>query len=197
MIRSKLDYYIYLQADRDAAQIPKRNIVEHAICNLCYIDYIWNYILALRRVEYYHNVSTSLAYRAYYYYWRCRLHKLQMLLGITISPNCVDKGLYIPHIGCIIIHHRCRIGCNFTINIDTVIGSNIKGETPIIGDNVVIEPGAKIYGNIYIANGIVVGANSVVNKSFLEEDISIAGIPARKISNKGTSKRRRIDCNEQ
>jgi len=36
-----------------------------------------------------------------------------------------------------------------------------------------------------IADGIVIGANSVVNKSFTEENITIAGVPAKKINNKG------------
>ena len=44
-----------------------------------------------------------------------------------------------------------------------------------------IAPGAKIYGNIIIANNIAIGANAVVNKSFEEENILIAGNPAKKI----------------
>lgn len=56
---------------------------------------------------------------------------------------------------------------------------------PQIGDNVYIGPGAKLYGRIEIASGIVIGANAVVTKSFTEENICIAGVPARKISDKG------------
>ena len=52
-----------------------------------------------------------------------------------------------------------------------------------------IASGAKIFGNITIADGIVIGANSVVNKSFLEPNITIAGVPAKKISNKGSQDR--------
>lgn len=36
-----------------------------------------------------------------------------------------------------------------------------------------------------IADGCAIGANSVVNKSFEEKGISIAGIPAKKVSNIG------------
>ena len=43
----------------------------------------------------------------------------------------------------------------------------------------------KIYGNIRIASGIMIGANAVVNKSFDEENICIAGVPAKKISDLG------------
>ncbi|MDM7919729.1 MAG: hypothetical protein QUS12_11250 [Methanosarcina sp.] len=55
-----------------------------------------------------------------------------------------------------------------------------------MGNNVYIGPGAKIFGDIEIADGIAIGANSVVNKSFTEPNIGIAWIPARKINNKGS-----------
>jgi serine O-acetyltransferase len=60
--------------------------------------------------------------------------------------------------------------------------------TPKIGDNVYIGPGAKIFGDIEIADGIAIGANSVVNRSFTEPNIGIAGIPAKKINDKGSEK---------
>ena len=42
-----------------------------------------------------------------------------------------------------------------------------------------------MYGKIEVASGIIIGANSVVTKSFLDENICIAGIPAKKISDSG------------
>ena len=39
----------------------------------------------------------------------------------------------------------------------------------------------KITAKIKIADGIKIGANSVVTKSFLEPNITIAGVPAKKI----------------
>ena len=51
----------------------------------------------------------------------------------------------------------------------------------MIGDNVYIGPGAKIFGDIRIADGIATGANCVVNRSFDEPGTSIAGLPSRKI----------------
>lgn len=56
---------------------------------------------------------------------------------------------------------------------------------PHIGNNVFIGPGAVIVGDIKIADNIAIGANSFVNKSFLEEGITIARVPARKVSDKG------------
>ena len=43
-----------------------------------------------------------------------------------------------------------------------------------------------MYGNISIANGTAIGANAVVNKSFSEENIAIAGVPAKKIADVDT-----------
>ena len=57
-----------------------------------------------------------------------------------------------------------------------------------LGNNVYIGPGAKIFGDIKIADGIAIGANSVVNKSFTEPNIGIAGVPAQKINDKGSEK---------
>jgi serine O-acetyltransferase len=68
------------------------------------------------------------------------------------------------------------------MNSDIVIGEKNGSENvPIIGNNVSIAAGAKIFGKIVIADGIYIGANAVVNKSFTESGIAIAGVPARKI----------------
>jgi len=39
---------------------------------------------------------------------------------------------------------------------------------------------------LYKTQGIAIGANSVVNKSFTEPNIGIAGVPAIKINDKGS-----------
>ena len=41
--------------------------------------------------------------------------------------------------------------------------------------------GAKIIGEVHIANGCIIGANAVVTKDFLEENSIIAGVPAKVI----------------
>jgi len=44
---------------------------------------------------------------------------------------------------------------------------------------------AQWYLGVYIANNVAIGANALVNKSVEEENIAIAGVPAKKISNNG------------
>jgi serine O-acetyltransferase len=52
-------------------------------------------------------------------------------------------------------------------------------ESPIIGNNVYIGPGSKLFGDITIADNVKIGANSVVNKSILQNGATAVGIPAK------------------
>ena len=56
-------------------------------------------------------------------------------------------------------------------------GENNKG-APVIGNNVYISPGAKLFGGIMIGDNVIIGANAVVNKSF-PSNVVIAGCPAK------------------
>jgi serine O-acetyltransferase len=74
---------------------------------------------------------------------------------------------------------------------DVVIGferNYMDGDPPKIGDNVYFGPGVKIFGPITIADNIAIGANAIVNKSFTEPGITIAGIPAKKVSDNGSGR---------
>jgi serine O-acetyltransferase len=76
----------------------------------------------------------------------------------------------------IVINDASIIGVNCRIHTCVNIGSTSgQKEAPIIGNNVYIAPGVKIFGGIHIADNIAIGANAVVNKSFLEPNITIAG----------------------
>lgn len=56
-------------------------------------------------------------------------------------------------------------------------------EAAKIGDNCYLGSGAKIIGDIRIADGVAIGANAVVVKSIIENNTTWAGVPARKVSN--------------
>ncbi len=112
---------------------------------------------------------------------------LSILCNFSIPINTFGKGLSIAHRGTIVVNGNAKIGDNCrlhtSVNIGTIPG--VSYAAPTIGENVYIGPGVKIYGNIHIASGIIIGANAVVNKSFNEENVCIAGVPAEKISNIG------------
>ena len=97
-------------------------------------------------------------------------------------------GLCLSHIGPVIISKYAKIGSNCRIHAGVNIGADFRNSdaAPIIGDRVYIGPGAKIFGNVKIADGIAIGANAVVCKDFLKPNTSIAGVPAKVISDKGT-----------
>lgn len=54
------------------------------------------------------------------------------------------------------------------------------------GGGIYLGAGSKLLIGVHLADNIIVGANAVVTKSFDEPNIVIAGIPAKKISDKGT-----------
>lgn len=120
-------------------------------------------------------------------FYRFKKSKLGFYTGFSIPINVCDKGLCIAHVGPIIINEQTKIGKNCRIHVGVNIGADARIGTnaPEIGNNVYIGPGAKIFGKVVIADNIAIGANAVVNKSFLEKNISIAGIPAKQINNSG------------
>jgi len=115
-------------------------------------------------------------------------------LGFSIPPNTFGPGLAIVHYGPIVVNGNARIGENCRIHVCVNIGGGgglvdpqaARGLAPTIGNDVYIGPGAKIFGAVRIADRCAIGANAVVNYSFDEPGCSIAGVPARVISNKGS-----------
>lgn len=92
------------------------------------------------------------------------------------------------HLGSILMNSKTKIGRDCKIHIHTAFVAGGRNDfAPTIGNNVVIGVGATIVGDVHLADNIAVGANALVNKSFEEENIAIAGVPARKISNNGRS----------
>ncbi len=182
MIKSKEDYYFYLEADRLALGKTRKRP------NL-FFDDIWKFLILLRKVEYYKNCKKSFFEGVYFYFLYYRLYRSQLKYGFNIPLNCFGPGLSIAHRGTIVVNNGAKIGSNCRIHVNVIIGTEAgySDRAPTIGNNVYIGPGAKIFGPIFIADGIAIGANSVVNKSFEEPNITIAGVPAKKVSNKGSS----------
>ena len=109
----------------------------------------------------------------------------QRLTGIQIPIGTqVKGGLRFFHYSCVIIAQSVIIGKNCSIHQGVSIGRVFAGKkkgVPVIGDNVVIFPGAKIIGNIKIGNNVVVGANAVVVDD-VSDNCVVAGVPAKVVS---------------
>jgi serine O-acetyltransferase len=181
MIQSKEDYLFYLEADRIA--LLKENRRRPKFVG----DEVWKYQRALRKCEYIKNCKKGLLRKILWVFASYRYRRLGMITDLQVPINVCGPGLSIAHRGMLIIDKDARIGENCRMQNLTHIGSaNKRAGYPKIGNNVYIGTCCNIYGDITIADGIAIGANSVVNKSFTEPNIGIAGAPAKKINNVGS-----------
>lgn len=180
MINKKQDLIEYLTADKQAlcrkSKRPRLN------------DYIWRYEILLRKCEYYQNINGNILAKAIFFIFKIRRNRLGIKCGFEIPLNIIDKGLCIAHYGPIIISEYAKIGQRCKIHSGVNIGADARmsNAAPCIGNDVYIGPGAKLFGPITIADRIAIGANAVVNHSFTNSDVSIGGVPAIVISNRGT-----------
>ena len=149
-------------------------------------DETWKFQLALRFHEYHAN-QHGLYHKICAFIWGSIHHHYGVKMGWSIPINTFGPGLKINHYGLIVVNDLARIGSFCDIHQGVNIGQ--QGfeitDVPTIGNNVWIGPGAKIFGKIEIADGCAIGANAVVNKSFNEKFITIAGVPAKKIGQGG------------
>ena len=110
---------------------------------------------------------------AYYLYY-----KMQKKYQCILSPQAkIGNNFYMPHPFDIAIGKDVIIGDNATIYHDVTIGQNNE-KSPVIGDNVIVYAGAKIFGDIKIGDNVIVGANAVVTHSIPSNSV-VAGIPAK------------------
>ncbi len=179
MIKSKQDYLNYLKADRAGKPAPG---FSEKIESIFFPANISHFKRLLRKAEYYRNVKTGFFNKFIYLVIKYRFKKISLKLGFSIPENVFGPGLTIPHYGTIVVHPRAVIGANCRIHVCTNIGESggVAG-APVIGDNVYIGPGAKIYGNIMITDNIAIAANAAVSKSFLTKNKMIGGVPAKEI----------------
>jgi serine O-acetyltransferase len=187
LIQSKKDYELYLEADRIALSLAIPFTFAQKL-RYYLVEDVLKFQRLLRKTEFYTNCDNSRFGVAYSAFLKYRLYKTGLRLGFEIKRNCFGPGLSIAHPGTIVVHGDARIGANCRIHPCVVIGTEAgySNRVPTIGDNCFIGPGAMIFGKITLANDVAIGANAVVNKSFLESNITIAGNPARKVSNKGS-----------
>jgi serine O-acetyltransferase len=179
MIRSRADLAAYLEADRIA--------LRRSTARPFLYDEVWRFQRLLRRLEYLVNTRAhagplhviSLKFTSFLF------HRQSVRCGFEIPPNTFGPGLSIAHRGTIIVHPDARVGANCRLHVDVVIGTRPgppPEPVPQVGDNCYIGPGAKIFGDIVLGDNLVVGANAVVNTSFPGGHMTIAGAPARKVS---------------
>ncbi len=175
------EYEYYLKTDREAlhdyAYRPYRLYTP-----FCIDKEIGRFQYLLRTCEYYNSQrSKNLFFLLRKWLYAIYFKQQSIRMGYTIPPGVFGPGLRIAHRGTIVVNGRCRIGRNCTINVGVNIGmkAGLPDECPIIGNNVYIGPGAKIFGRITIADGCAIGANAVVCHDIQEPYSIVVGVPAK------------------
>jgi serine O-acetyltransferase len=108
-----------------------------------------------------------------------RLKQLGMKLGFTVPRHVFGPGLSLAHYGSVVVNGRAHVGRNARVHSCVNIGE-ADGKVPRIGDNVYLGPGAKLFGDISVGDGAVIGANAVVNRD-VPPRVMVGGVPARVI----------------
>lgn len=186
MIHSKVDFKKYVQADLKSLGYEK--ITLKMRLRSIFVPAIWKYEYILRKTEYCQNTHKHIRER----FLNLKLKKYGIKLGFTIEPNIFGPGLCLCHTGTIVINGNSKIGANARIHAGVNIGNYsrfdenwVPDNAPIIGDNVYIGPGAKLFGKIKIGNNVAIGANAVVNKD-VPDNVTVGGVPAKIINRKGS-----------
>lgn len=102
---------------------------------------------------------------------------IQVMWGIEIPrATTVGPGLFIGHFGGITISASAVLGNNCSVSQNVTIGVAGSGDrlgVPVIGDNVYIAPGARLFGKITIGHNVKIGANAVIYKSVPDNSVAV------------------------
>lgn len=178
-INSKEDLKRFLDIEKE--KYNRKSIMIPIVC-IRERDFLWKHNVLLRKTEYYVNTNKKLRGLIY----KIFLSIFQNKYSIHIPINTFDEGLKLMHLGPILVNGKVKGGKNISLHINTsIVAGGTNDKAPRLSDGIVVGVGAVLLGDIFLAKNIAIGANAVVNKSFEEENIAIAGIPAKKISNNG------------
>ena len=178
MINSKQQLHMCL-AEEKILYLPKESQLEWILTSdNRYKTY--QYVRLLRITEYHYNNRLKLVHKLLYAWYRRRKNILGRKLGIEMWENTVDSGFCIYHPGNIVINGKARIGKNCKLHGSNCIGNNGKStKAPVLGDNIRLGVGAKVIGDIRLADNITVAAGAVVIHSCLIPGAVLAGVPAK------------------
>ncbi len=164
---TKFSYYMGLLYHRDDA---------HAI----------RLLETLRKTEFYRNnsLNNNCLFRGYYKImfnlYNLLYCRLQFKYDTYIGLNCCEPGLWIPHMGGIIINCY-HMGCNCSVTKGVVIGNRAgQDNRASIGNNCYFTLGCKVIGKVTIGDNVVVAQNAVVTKD-ISCNTLVGGIPAKPI----------------
>ncbi len=122
------------------------------------------------------------------YFIAKRLTKI--LTTIEISNDAViGKGLFIGHIGGIVISNGAHIGDYASFHQRVTVGRAGRGVlhgSPLIGNCVYFSAGCEVIVRIVVGDDVVIGANAVVVKD-VPDMASVGGVPAKLLNLNGSN----------
>lgn len=177
MIKNKRELRAYLQVDR----MMNRNVFSYGwkerLKNCIVRDYVMDFLVHLRKYEYYMNQRGPIARLLELHHHRV-YRELGVKLGFSIPPNVFGCGLVLPHYGTVVIGGENTLGNFCVINTATCITEGRK----TFGDDFFLATGAKVIGaDMHFGSGVSVAANSVVRESFPQSNVLLGGLPAHVI----------------
>ena len=115
---------------------------------------------------------------------------MQLKYHIQISDRTtIGHGLFIGHMGYVVISHNAVIGNNCNINHGITIGETSRGSkkgAPRIGNNVWFGANSITVGKIEIGDNVLVAPGAYINFNVPSNSIVI-GNPAKIIPNKNAT----------
>lgn len=171
MISSRQELQFFLQADRMMNRGQFTCGLKDRLVALIAPDWIMRYLRLLRTEEYYGANRPKSILRLFN---KVRLHRLAVKLGFSIAPNVFGYGLVIPHYGTIVVGGGNCIGRYCVLHTSTCITAGKKK----IGDALYMSAGVKVVKDIELGDGVSIGANSMVNKTFAQSNCLLGGVPA-------------------
>lgn len=163
MIQTRSDLKRYLQADRAAlAKGTDSRWIQSILNNDANKSYKLQTIL--RYTEYYrNNRNRGFFYKLMYLYYKIKGSRYGGKIDCAIAPNSCGPGLKITHPKGIMISWDAKIGKNFSVRRNSLIGNSLYDhKAPTIGDYVQFGVGAQAVGDVVIGRGAIISNGSVV-----------------------------------
>lgn len=178
MIKTRKQLREVLRVEKQL-HIPKGSRLELVLtCDNKYK--VYRYLIALRKTEFHYNNKNVIFHKLLYLLCRRRKNILGRRLGIEISENSFDAGLLIHHPCCIVVNGYSKIGKGCILHGDNCIGNNgLDFAAPVLGERVRLGVGAKVIGDVTIADDVTIAAGAVVIDSCMINGAVLAGVPAK------------------
>lgn len=119
----------------------------------------------------------------------------RMLFGVWLPSSAkIGKNFTIGYWGMgIVIHNNTILGDNCWVSQNVTIGRNFGDKrVPEFGNDVYVGTGSVIFGEITIGNNVIIGSNSLVNKS-IPSNCTVVGNPCKIIVNSRVEKYYELD----